>query len=43
VIELVGRGVLSPVISEVLPLRDAAEAHRTMEDRRQFGKVLLAP
>ncbi len=43
VIELVGRGDLEPVISHVLPLEDAAEAHRLMEDRRQFGKILLVP
>jgi NADPH:quinone reductase-like Zn-dependent oxidoreductase len=43
VIELVGRGELTPVVSEILPLEQAAEAHRLMEDRRQFGKVLLAP
>lgn len=43
VIELVGRGELSPVISEALPLADAAEAHRRMEDRKQFGKLVLIP
>ena len=43
VIELVGRGELTPVVSEILPLERAADAHRLMEDRRQFGKVLLAP
>lgn len=43
VIELVGRGELSPVISETLPLADAAEAHRRMEDRKQFGKLVLIP
>ncbi len=43
VVELVGRGELTPIVSETLPLAHAADAHRIMEDRRQFGKVLLAP
>jgi NADPH:quinone reductase-like Zn-dependent oxidoreductase len=43
VIQLVGSGELEPVISDVLPLADAAEAHGLMEDRRQFGKILLVP
>jgi NADPH:quinone reductase-like Zn-dependent oxidoreductase len=43
VVELVGRGELTPVVSDVLPLAEAGEAHRRMEDRRQFGKVLLVP
>ncbi len=43
VIELVGRGELTPVVSEALDLADAAHAHRLMEDRRQFGKLVLIP
>jgi NADPH:quinone reductase-like Zn-dependent oxidoreductase len=43
VIALVGQGQLEPVISDVLPLEQAADAHRLMEDRRQFGKILLVP
>jgi NADPH:quinone reductase-like Zn-dependent oxidoreductase len=43
VIELVGRGELTPVVSEALDLADAARAHRLMEDRRQFGKLVLIP
>lgn len=41
VLELVGRGVLKPVIDKVLPLAEAAEAHRRMENREQFGKIVL--
>jgi len=43
VIELVGRGELTPVVSETLDLADAARAHKLMEDRRQFGKLVLIP
>jgi NADPH:quinone reductase-like Zn-dependent oxidoreductase len=43
VIELVGQGQLEPVVSEVLPLEHAPDAHRLMEERRQFGKIVLRP
>ncbi len=36
-------GKLAPVIDSVLPLKDAAEAHRRIEARRSFGKVVLVP
>lgn len=36
-------GRLMPVIDRVLPLEKAAEAHRAIEDRSQFGKVVLVP
>ncbi len=37
------RGELKPVIDIVLPLDRAAEAHRRLEEGRQFGKVVLVP
>jgi NADPH:quinone reductase-like Zn-dependent oxidoreductase len=37
------QGKLSPVIDSVLPLKDAAEAHRRIEARKTFGKVVLVP
>lgn len=43
VIELVGKGDLDPVVSHGLPLEEAAEGHRLMQDRRQFGKNVLVP
>jgi NADPH:quinone reductase-like Zn-dependent oxidoreductase len=43
VIELVGRGELEPVISDRLELEEAARAHEILEQRRQFGKVILHP
>lgn len=36
-------GQLHAVIDRVLPLTDAAVAHQALEDRRQFGKVILIP
>ena len=43
VIELVGRGELEPVISEHFKLEEANLAHEVLEQRRQFGKVILHP
>ena len=43
VMELVAAGTLRPVIDSVLPLAEAAEAHRRMEERRHFGKLVLTP
>ncbi len=39
----VAAGRLRPVVDRVLPLRDAAEAHRVLEEREAFGKVVLTP
>ncbi len=39
----VAAGRLRPVVHAVLPLRDAAEAHRMLEAREAFGKVVLVP
>lgn len=36
-------GSLRPVVDRVLPLEKAAEAHKVIEDRAQFGKVVLVP
>ena len=38
---LVEAGKLKPVVDQVLPLFEAAQAHRLLEERRQFGKVVL--
>lgn len=39
----VAAGRLRPVVHAVLPLARAAEAHRMLEERRAFGKVVLEP
>jgi NADPH:quinone reductase-like Zn-dependent oxidoreductase len=41
VMELVARGELKPVIDCVLPLQDAAAAQERLENREQFGKIVL--
>jgi NADPH:quinone reductase-like Zn-dependent oxidoreductase len=41
VLDLVGRGLVKPVIDKIFPLAQAAEAHRRLESRAQFGKVVL--
>lgn len=43
VLALAGRGLLRPVLHEVLPLADAAQAQRLMEARGIFGKIVLTP
>jgi NADPH:quinone reductase-like Zn-dependent oxidoreductase len=42
-IELAGKGELNPVIDRELPLAEAAEAHRLIEARKTFGKIVLRP
>jgi NADPH:quinone reductase-like Zn-dependent oxidoreductase len=42
-IELAGKGELTPMIDRELPLSEAAEAHRLIEAREVFGKIVLRP
>jgi NADPH2:quinone reductase len=42
-IEAVATGRLKVVIDRTFPLADAAEAHRYIESRQAFGRVLLIP
>jgi len=43
VLRLLWAGKLKPVIHKVMPLREAAEAQRLLEERKVFGKVVLVP
>jgi NADPH:quinone reductase-like Zn-dependent oxidoreductase len=40
-VRLLGEGVLAPVVDKVFPFEEAAAAHHYIQDRRNFGKVLL--
>ncbi len=42
VLPLMADGTITPLISEVYPLAQAADAHRAMEASRHFGKIVLA-
>lgn len=41
VMDLVFAGKLKPIVDAVLPLSEAAEAHRRLEGRSVFGKIVL--
>ncbi len=43
IMQLVEEGRLKPVLDRVLPLAQAAEAHRLLSDRKSFGNVVLTP
>jgi len=43
VLEMVAAQSIKPVIDKVVPLTDAPEAERTLEERKVFGKILLRP
>ncbi len=43
IVRLVEEGKLRPVLDRVLPLKEAREAHRLLEGRQQFGKLVLVP
>jgi NADPH:quinone reductase-like Zn-dependent oxidoreductase len=40
---LLEEGKIHPVLDRVLPLREARQAHQLLEERKQFGKVVLIP
>jgi NADPH:quinone reductase-like Zn-dependent oxidoreductase len=43
VLKFVFRGTLKPVIDRVYPLTEIADAHRRLENKEQFGKVVVVP
>ena len=42
ILRLVERGVFKPIVDAVLPLQDVGEAHRRLEAREVFGKLVLS-
>ncbi len=43
ILDHVAAGRLKPIVDRVLPLEKAQEAHRLLESRAQFGKIVLQP
>jgi len=43
VMNLIDRGALKPVIDSVFPLADIAAAHKRMQERKAFGKIVVNP
>lgn len=43
VVRHMAEGTLRPVVDRVLPLSECAQAHRLIEERAQFGKIVLLP
>ncbi len=43
IMALVSDGTFSPVVDRTFPFAEAAAAHRYIQERRNFGKVLLVP
>jgi NADPH:quinone reductase-like Zn-dependent oxidoreductase len=41
--DLLERGAIAPVVSDVVPFARAPEAHRIIAQRRNVGKVVLVP
>jgi NADPH:quinone reductase-like Zn-dependent oxidoreductase len=41
ILRLVEAGTLKPVVDRVMPLWSATEAHRLLEERKVFGKIVL--
>ena len=39
---LLARGQIRPIVEQVYPLHEIATAHRTMEENRNFGKLILS-
>ena len=43
IVEMLNRGKIKPAIHQVFSLEQAADAHRVMEERSFFGKLILRP
>jgi NADPH:quinone reductase-like Zn-dependent oxidoreductase len=43
ILELMAAGVFTPVVDRSFPFDHAGDAHRYIQDRKNFGKVVLVP
>jgi NADPH:quinone reductase-like Zn-dependent oxidoreductase len=43
ILDLVGAGRLKPIVDKIMPLAAAQEAHRLLQGRAIFGKIVLTP
>lgn len=43
ILDRVARGIYRPVLDRALPMSEAADAHRLLEDRAVSGKIVLVP
>jgi len=43
ILRLVSDGTFDPVVDKTFPFHEAPDAHRYIQDRKNFGKVLLTP
>jgi NADPH:quinone reductase-like Zn-dependent oxidoreductase len=43
ILDLFGDGTFKPVVDRTFPFAEAAAAHRYIQDRKNFGKVVLRP
>ncbi len=43
IMRLLKEGKIQPVMDRVLPLKEAGQAHRLLEERKNFGKLVLVP
>ncbi len=43
ILDHVGAGRLKPVVDRIMPLAEAQAAHRLLQDRAIFGKIVLTP
>jgi len=41
VLPLVASGIVHPIVDQVYPMAEVAQAHRVMEENRNFGKLVL--
>ena len=41
VLKLVEEGKVLPTVDQIFSLKEAAQAHRRMESRKNFGKIVL--